>query len=115
MLHPAGIIVSDVFGVSARRMLAALLEGKSTPEEMARLAKVRMRAKIPELEQALTGVVKEHHRFLLARQLAHVDFLDEQIAPDNAPLRYIKIIHKDSEEPSHHEDMALGDPNNIIC
>ena len=72
-------VVSDVFGVSARLMLAALLEGKSTPEEMARLAKGRMRPKIPELEQALTGLVKAHHRFLLAQQLAHVDFLDDQI------------------------------------
>lgn len=72
-------VVSDVFGVSARRMLEALLEGTSTPEEMARLAKGRMRPKIPELEQALTGVVKAHHRFLLAQQLAHVDFLDDQI------------------------------------
>ena len=72
-------VVSDVFGVSARLMLAALVEGKSTPEEMARLAKGRMRPKIPELEQALTGLVKAHHRFLLAQQLAHVDFLDDQI------------------------------------
>jgi hypothetical protein len=38
-----------------------------------------------------------------------------QIAPDNAPLRYIKIVYKDSEEPSHNEDMALGNPNNIFC
>jgi hypothetical protein len=38
-----------------------------------------------------------------------------QIAPDNAPVRYIKKIYKNSEEPSQNEDMALGDPNNIIC
>jgi hypothetical protein len=38
-----------------------------------------MRSKIPELEKALTGLVQPHHRFLLSRQLAHIDFLDEQV------------------------------------
>jgi transposase len=38
-----------------------------------------MRSKIPPLEQALTGLVRDHHRQLLAMQLAHIDFLDEQI------------------------------------
>jgi transposase len=46
---------------------------------MAELAKRRMRSKIPLLEQALTGLVRDHHRQLLALQLAHSDFLDEQI------------------------------------
>jgi transposase len=47
---------------------------------MAALAKGRMRAKLPLLEQALTGLMRNHHRHLLALQLAHLDFLDEQIA-----------------------------------
>jgi transposase len=46
---------------------------------MAELARGRMRSKIPVLEQALTGIVRDHHRLLLATQLAHIDFLDEQI------------------------------------
>jgi hypothetical protein len=46
---------------------------------MAELAKRRMRSKIPLLEQALTRLVLDHHRQLLAMQLAHIDFLDEQI------------------------------------
>jgi transposase len=46
---------------------------------MAELARGRMRRKIPALEQALTGVVRDHHRLVLATQLAHIDFLDEQI------------------------------------
>lgn len=46
---------------------------------MAELARGRMRAKIPELEKALTSLVDSHHRCLLAKQLAHIDFLDEQI------------------------------------
>jgi transposase len=46
---------------------------------MAELAKGRMRAKLPLLEQALTGLIRDHHRRMLALQLAHIDFLDEQI------------------------------------
>jgi transposase len=45
-----------------------------------------MRSKIPLLEQALTGVVRNHHRQLLAMQLAHIDFLDEQIAALNTTI-----------------------------
>jgi hypothetical protein len=42
---------------------------------MAALAKRRMRSKIPMLEQALTGTVRDHHRRLLTLQLGHIDFL----------------------------------------
>jgi transposase len=72
-------VVSDIMGVSGRAMLNALIAGKADPATMADLAKRRMRHKIPLLEQALTGVVRDHHRQLLAMQLAHIDFLDEQI------------------------------------
>jgi len=46
---------------------------------MAALAKRWMRRKIPLLEQALTGLMRDHHRRLFAIQLAHIDFLDAQI------------------------------------
>ncbi|NIV38250.1 MAG: hypothetical protein GWN58_55180, partial [Anaerolineae bacterium] len=46
---------------------------------MAELAKGRLRNKIPELEKALTGIVRPHHRFMLAQHLSHIDFLDEQL------------------------------------
>jgi transposase len=72
-------VATDIMGVSARAILAALVEGRADPATMAELAKRRMRRKIPLLEQALTGLVRDHHRQLLAMQLAHIDFLDEQI------------------------------------
>src|SRR4051794_40556509 len=39
-----------------------------------------MRAKLDELQRALTGAVREHHRFLLAQLLRHSHFLAEEIA-----------------------------------
>lgn len=72
-------VATDVLGVSGRRMLDALVAGQADAATMAALAKGRLRNKLPELEKALTGIVAPHQRFLLAQQLVHIDFLDEQI------------------------------------
>jgi transposase len=79
-------VATDIMGVSARAILAALVEGRADPATMAELAKRRMRSKIPLLERALTGLVRDHHRQLLALQLAHIDFLDEQIEALSAEI-----------------------------
>src|SRR5262244_3826740 len=79
-------VIADIMGVSGRAMLEALIAGRADPATMAELAKRRMRSKIPILEQALTGIVHDHHRQLLAMQLAHIDFLDEQIEALNGTI-----------------------------
>ena len=76
-------VATDVTGVSARAMLAALIAGPADPAQLAELAKGRMRTKREELEAALTGHVREHHRFLLTRHLAHMKFLDGEIEQYN--------------------------------
>ncbi len=72
-------VASNVAGVSARAMVAALVEGEADPALLAELAKGKLRLKRVALEQALAGFVREHHRFLLAQHLTHLDFLDEQV------------------------------------
>ncbi len=72
-------VASDVMGMSGRRMLEALLEGKTDPEVLADLAKGKLRKKLPELKKALHGRFSTHHRFLLEHILGHLDFLDEAI------------------------------------
>jgi transposase len=79
-------VASDIQGVSARAMLAQLAQGQTNPEILASLAKGRLRHKRAELEQALTGRVQEHHRFLLAELLAHIDYLDESIERLNGQI-----------------------------
>jgi transposase len=79
-------VATDIMGVSARAMLEEIAAGQTDPRLMAELAKGRMRNKIPELEKALTGLVNPHHRFLLAKQLAHIDFLGEQITDIGAEI-----------------------------
>ena len=73
-------VATDITGVSARAMLEAILGGHTTPQTLAELAKGRLRNKRSELERALNGIVRDHHRFLMAQHLAQIDFLDEQIA-----------------------------------
>jgi transposase len=80
-------VASDIMGVSGRAMLAALLEGTQTPAEMADLAKGQLRFKRDQLEQALTGRVDAHHRFILSELLCQIDAVEETIARFDLRLR----------------------------
>jgi len=79
-------VATDVLGMSARRMLAALVAGEADAAVLAEMAQGRLRDKIPQLERALAGRFGAHQRFLVAEQLAHVDFLDERIARLDAEI-----------------------------
>src|SRR5665811_1857544 len=74
------VVASDIFGISGRDMMAALIKGERNPEVLAQLARSRMRTKIPQLEEAFVGYFTEHHRFLLAKMLARIDALNADIA-----------------------------------
>jgi transposase len=84
LLEDAGIklsvVASDIFGVSGRAMLAALIAGERDPAVLAQLARTRMRAKISALHDAFTGHFTSHHAFLLDKMTARVDGLDADIA-----------------------------------
>jgi transposase len=73
-------VATDILGKSGRLMLDALVGGAQDAEALAELARGRLRAKLPELRLALEGRVQPHHRFLLTRILAHIDFLEESLA-----------------------------------
>ena len=72
-------VASDVFGVSGRAMLRALIEGEASPEAMADLARGQLRRKRADLILALEGRVEEHHRFLLAMQLRRLEAIEADI------------------------------------
>jgi transposase len=72
-------VATDITGVSARAMLEGIVGGEADAAALAEFAHGRLRTKRAALEQALTGRVREHHRYLLAQHLMHLDFLDEQI------------------------------------
>ena len=64
------VVASDIFGVSGREMMGALISGQSDPKVLAAMARGRMRAKRPQLEEAFTGYFTDHHRLLLTKMLA---------------------------------------------
>jgi len=104
-------VASDILGVSARAMLEEIVAGATDPTTLAALARGRLRNKIPELERALTGRVGDHHRVLLAQQLAHVDFLDEQIAAIGAEIaRQIEAMPVLDNPPPAAAPNRAGEP-----
>jgi transposase len=86
-------VASDALGVSGRAMIGALIAGQEDPDALAELARMRLRAKLPQLREALLGRVTDHHRFLLRMlmdQLEHTEGLiarfDERIAEAMRPF-----------------------------
>jgi transposase len=74
------VVATDIFGVSGRAMMAALIAGQRDPSVLAQLARTRMRTKIGRLEEAFNGHFGDHHRFLLERMLHRIDDIDADIA-----------------------------------
>ena len=73
-------VITDIVGLSGRRMIEALIGGETDPEALAALAHGRIRATRAELEAALRGRVTAHHRFMLRIHLNHLDALNTTIA-----------------------------------
>jgi len=77
VLETAGIklagVASDVFSVSGRAMIRALIEGEETPQVMAGLARGRLRSKRTALARALDAPLKPHQRFMLQTQMGRIE------------------------------------------
>jgi len=73
-------VISDIVGLSGRRMIEAMISGETDPESLAALAHVRIRASKAELEAALRGRITTHHRFMLQLHLNHLDAVEVTIA-----------------------------------
>ncbi len=74
------VVASDIFGVSGRAMLNALVAGERNPQVLAQLAKTSMRRNIGALEEAFVGYFTDHHAFLIGRMLERIDALGADIA-----------------------------------
>jgi transposase len=73
------VVASDIFGVSGRQMMAALICGERDPEVLASMAHGRMLRKTAALTEAFTGFFGDHHAFLLARMLERIDAITADI------------------------------------
>jgi transposase len=101
--------------------MAALIAGERDPAVLADMARSRMRRKIPQLREALTGHFDDHHRFLLAKMLARVDRIDTDIAALDAQIethlapfapdavRLDEFPHRAGRGRGHHRRDRRGD------
>jgi transposase len=107
VLEDAGIklstVASHTLGVSSRAMIDALVAGERDPEVLADFALARMRAKIPQLRQALVGRFTDHHAFLCRTLLDRIDAaqatitglterIEQEIAPFQATVERLATI-----------------------
>jgi transposase len=104
-------VASDVLGKSGQAMLEALVAGCDDPDTMAELAKGRLRAKKPQLRQALEGHLTQPQRFLLGvhlEQIAHFEGLiakvSEQIEELIGPFQ--EVIQRLDEIPGINQRTA---------
>lgn len=96
-----GDVATDITGQSARAMLDALLAGQTDPVKLADLARGKMRAKIPLLQEALVGVIQPHHHFLLTQLLRQLDSLSEVIGNVTTEIAaWMKRQTPEESEPS---------------
>ena len=98
------VVVSDIFGVSGREMLDALLAGQRDPKVLAQSAKGRMRAKIPALEEAFVANFTAHHAFLLRTMLTRIDEASADITAVDAQIEeliapFIRAVDRLDEIP----------------
>jgi transposase len=73
-------VVTNILGLSGRRIIEALIAGQTVPQALAMLAHRSIKATPNELEASLHGRVTKHHRFLLKLHLDQIDAFDATIA-----------------------------------
>jgi transposase len=106
-----GAVVSDINGVSALAMLRQMVAGTTDAPTLAELARGTLRKKRVELEAALRGRFREHHRFLLGQALSQLDFLDEALAIFSAEIdqRLATVTAPTSAGVTYAQAIALWD------
>ena len=116
VLEQAGIkistFVSDPFGVSGMKMIRALAEGTLMPEEMANMARGRLRSKVPQLCLALEGSLAPHQRLMLEIQIGRLDEADKclkkvQVAIDERVKPYARQIEMMCAIPGVEQTAAI--------
>ncbi|MFZ2358572.1 MAG: IS110 family transposase [Anaerolineae bacterium] len=104
-------VATDVTGVSARAMLEAIVQDQVDPAALSELARGRLRKKRDALEQALTGAVRDHHRFMIGQHLTQIDFLDQQIAAFD---EQITAAMQDMSQPPDEPGPAQPDASQVV-
>jgi transposase len=93
-------VISEILGVSGRRMIEAMIDGETDPQTLAALAHRGIKASPEELAAALKGRLTEHHRFLLKLYLGQWDSVEAAIREVDREVDG-RITRMDAEETAH--------------
>jgi transposase len=72
-------LITDILGVSGRAVLEAMIAGETDPQKLLEATSGRLKASPERLRGALTGRVRDHHRFILRLHLKQIDGLNEAV------------------------------------
>jgi transposase len=89
-------VISDLLGVSGRRILQAMADGKTDPDGLAELGDDRLRCSKEELSDALNGSLEPVHRQVLKLYLKRLELLDEQIGQLDEMIASALNQHQDA-------------------
>jgi transposase len=98
-------VATNIFGLSGRAMLQAMIDGQRDPHVLAAMARGRLVVKHDALVIALTGCFEEHHAFLCRTSLETIDHLDGQIG---APTE--RITRTPAAMPATYGEEPGADP-----
>jgi transposase len=108
------VVASDLFGVSCRLMLQALIEGERDPHALAGLARGRLKAKHSALVHALHGRFDDHHAQMARMLLQQHDFIQAQIneltATIEAAIALIAPAHSQPAQDQPAQDQPAQPP-----
>jgi transposase len=76
-------VLSDIFGVTGTLIISRMLEGETDTATLCELAKGRLKDKKREIQEALVGDIREHHKFMIHSSLEHMKKIKELIGNIN--------------------------------
>jgi transposase len=91
--------VTHTMGKSGQAILDAIVSGEDSPERLADLALGKLRSKISQLQLALDGRIRDHHRFLLDSLLRQYRFLGSEIHALDDRLEQLGEQHQELGDP----------------
>ena len=91
-------VITDILGLSGRRILKAIVSGDSDPARLSSLGGSRLSATKAELRDSLQGCLREHHRFLIAQHLKTIEQLEATIAAFDARIEAALAPFRDAIE-----------------
>jgi transposase len=100
-------VISDIMGLSGRRMIEAMIAGLRDPRKLAQMADRRVKATPKELYDALHGRLTDHHRFLLKLHIGQWDALEASIKglDDEAAARVQRMDTEDRADKARFSDL----------